>query len=788
MRLFPLLITAVPLTATSSPQVLLQTSFEEDGRPGQPKDWSFRQARGECAGRWDDTEAASGGRSIRLSIPRDDTARAHWVHAERIPLGPNTTYRLSFKLMVAEVEGEAYVICYENGGQDAEHWHDSPHTKGTEDWKEYTVEFRSRPDAEWMSLVCKLRHGTGYAWFDDLRLEAAPEADQTERAEVRVVPEDDGFVLQAMWTPAQWCRQDTIHLVRGHLNPLSLFFWGDKARVRAPGIVVELTEGLTLRGPMVRGRGPMPEDSGVEPEMVDRDDRRRHRWRLRIAEEPLVSRLREEPNWEGYHHVYVDVADDAPAEGELRWRLEVAGEPGPEHRLPIGVSVQKPGKLTPPDDFRIYVQHTGALRHPAPNVRRRLVEYLNAAGIVGGLGMTFYEPDKAQVDQQYRQLGFDLHTWRFDAYNGEAPETHRIVDLQGEPSTTKVCPQAQIERVQPWHDSLRGYYQGKLAGGLKRLVIDYEPPVWNVCFCSRCRKAFAKRFALPADECATLGADELTAKYPEQWGRFRAEQNGAIVKLHCNLIHEIDPEVAVGLCSWNGMAWTAGRGGDIALFEPEAAFHAPMIYTHGVAFHDIVRETCVRTRAPVLPFIELSDISQPRSLTPEQLRMNLLATGLSGGAGGFMWVGIECLDAGYMEAIARSVREVARLRESVPFRRAAPTWLTVEPVAERSRTVKVDGREITMISPNPAPHVRTHLWGTREKTVVALLNYSDSDSYKMAVKLTEAGNRTYRLSDALTGRRLMGKEGEAWSAEALAEGATVGVPPQDLAAVVVAID
>ena len=68
MRLFPLLITAVPLTATSSPQVLLQTSFEEDGRPGQPKDWSFRQARGECAGRWDDTEAASGGRSIRLSI------------------------------------------------------------------------------------------------------------------------------------------------------------------------------------------------------------------------------------------------------------------------------------------------------------------------------------------------------------------------------------------------------------------------------------------------------------------------------------------------------------------------------------------------------------------------------------------------------------------------------------------------------------------------------------------------------------------------------------------------
>jgi len=248
-------------------------------------------------------------------------------------------------------------------------------------------------------------------------------------------------------------------------------------------------------------------------------------------------------------------------------------------------------------------------------------------GIVGGLGMTFYEPDRTDVDEQYRDLGLDLHTWRFEGYDGAAPDTHRIVDLQGERSKSKVCPQAQIERVQPWCDNLRAYYQGKLVSGLKRLIIDYEPPVWNVCFCDRCRAAFAKRFELAADECATLPADELTAKYPEQWGRFRAEQNGAIVKLHCNLIHEIDPEAAVGLCSWNGTEWTAGRGGDIALFEPEAAFHAPMVYTSGTAFHDIVRETCERTRVPVLPFIELSDTSQPRSLTPEQLRMNLLATG-----------------------------------------------------------------------------------------------------------------------------------------------------------------
>ncbi len=787
MRSLTILTACLLLAGRPSGQILLSTSFEEEREPGQPAEWVFRQARGECSGLWDDSEAASGRRSLRLSIPRDATARAHWACGRRLRLDPDTDYRLSFRMMVAEVQGEAYVIGYENGGQDPEHWHDSPHVKGSEDWKEYVVEFRSRPDAEWLLLVCKLRHGTGYAWFDDLKLEQIDLAEEPRERGLRAVPEDDGFVLQAMWSPAQWCRQDQIHLVRGHLNPLSLFFWGDRSEVKAPAIRLELSRGLTVRGPVVRGRGPMPADATVAPEAVEQDGRSFFVWRLPIPEEPLVTRLGERPHWEDYYHVYVDVADSAPARGELRWRLEVGGTVGPEHQLSITVSAEKPGKLVPPADFRVSLQHTGPLRHPDPAVRRRLVEYFGAAGIVGGLGMTFYEPEKVEVDQQYLDLGFELHTWRFDAYNGAAPDEHRLVDIKGERSSSKVCPQSQIEHIQPWYDDLRAYYQAKLAGGLKRLIIDYEPPMWNVCFCERCRAAFAGRFDLPADECATLPAEELTAKYAKEWGRFRAEQNGAIVKLHCDLIHGIDLEVDVGLCSWNGVQWTAERGGDIALFEPAAAFHAPMIYTSGAAFHDIVEETCNRTRAPVLPFIELSDISQPRSLTPEQLRMNLLATGLSGGAGGFMWVGVECLDAGYISAIARSVREVARLRECVPFTRDAPGWLTAQPVPESSRTVEVDGREIALVSPNPAPYVRMHAWGADEQALVAFLNYSETDTFKMAVKCSRADTESYTLVDPLMGRQAAGGKGERWSSAALERGATVEVPPYGLAAIAVAV-
>ncbi len=254
------------------------------------------------------------------------------------------------------------------------------------------------------------------------------------------------------------------------------------------------------------------------------------------------------------------------------------------------------------------------------------------------------------------------------------------------------------------------------------------------------------------------------------------------MKLHCNLIHEIDPEVAVGLCSWRGSQWMADRGGDIARFEPEAAFHAPMIYTHGLGFHNAVLETCRRTSAPVLPFIEIHDVLiSYRSLTPQQLRMNLLATGLSGGEGAFMWVGMECFDAGYMKMIAQAVREIAALRAVVPFTREPVEWLAVAPASDEKRSVTVDGKEVAIVSDNPLPHVRAHIWGTDDKALVGLLNYSNESPHRARVKLVGDGPRDCTVTSGLPGetRKI------EMSAAALRRGVTVEIPPQGLAALAV---
>ncbi|MCK5801456.1 MAG: hypothetical protein KAI66_01425, partial [Lentisphaeria bacterium] len=280
------------------------------------------------------------------------------------------------------------------------------------------------------------------------------------------------------------------------------------------------------------------------------------------------------------------------------------------------------------------------------------------------------------------------------------------------------------------------YYKSKLASGLKRLIIDYEPPTRHACFCPRCRTAFAKKFGLNTAKIAVMPPKEILNKpYAAKWGAFRAEQNGVIVGLHCEIIHSIDPEVKIGLCSWRGTATAAANGGDIRLFEPYASWHIPMIYAKGTAYHDSVAETCARTTKPVLPFLELSDLSQPRYLSPAELRMNLLATGLAGGGGAVLWVGIECLDADYMAMTARAVNEIQELRERVPPSKHAPDWVTVAPARTLKRTITVDGKPVEIQPLSVHPHLRWHVWGDGKRAMVAALNYDLKKNHTLMIRV-----------------------------------------------------
>ncbi len=712
--------------------------FEEhfqEGEGNAPAGWQFLQQRGECAGVWDRTEPPE---SIRLDVDEDATARATWSHVGKIAIKPSTAYRLSVRIMRAGVspEGKVYVIAYEDGVEAPDHWHVVGYYSGTRDWHTYEVPFVTRPDASWLSLQCKLWYSTGHAWFDDLALEEIdPHAVPPTVPAALQLPPDDGWPLQLIWYPAHRRPDRTLCLLSESFNPVAIFFWGKKAEVEEPYLIVEAPEGLEVSGPMVNGRAPMPPMVDVEPETIERDGDKLLRWRIPIRQETLVQRLREEgPRWDEYHFVYVEPTRECPEQFEWRWQLEVGGKLGPVHTLPGRIVQKQGGELEPVPGFPLYAQHSGALRYPTREGRARILDHLYYAGIRGGLSLTHYQPEYADIDEELHEAGFFTWAWAWHGYGGAKTDDQRLVFQDGTVSDRLVCPQVQAERGEPFWSNLVESYRKPLASGLKTLIINYEPPWFNCCFCERCRRAFAEFAGLDVQKVLTMTPKEIQELPDHVWGRFRSQQNAEIVKNHVAAIHEIDPEVHVGICGPPYAEWNAQRGMDIRLFEPEVVMHAPMIYRAPPQYEVAVRSTCENVTAPVLPFLLASDLAVPRTFPlPEDVRLNMLATALSGGNGAILWVGIESLDGEYMNALRQSLEEIRRLQLYI-VGGERDRMVTVEPEFTHLRVVNVNGKEIEVPSENTITSVRHWAWKSPHGNLLALINYDSQERHK--VRLT----------------------------------------------------
>ncbi len=717
-------------------------------RDGQPAGWRFDATRGDVSGTLDPSEPA-GGRSLRLQA-RDAAARATWTYTDRLALKPNTAYRLSFRAMRAAVQpgGRAYVILYENGVEAAANWHVSPYLTGTQDWQPYTVAFRTRADATWGRLQCKLWGAPGYAWFTDLQLdELAPGAALEVVVRQRPAPPDDGAPLQAMWYPAQRRPDGTLHLLPGAVNPVSLFFWGRREQVAAPHLIIEAPPQVTIRGPVVCSRETIPEPVTVSPEPVVRQGVTALRWRLPLRAKELGARLRPGgPEWTAYHFIHAEVAAGCPQRFVWRWRTECAGQLGPEHELPAQLAPRAAGAGPRPPHFPLYAQHTDALRLPTTAGRQAVLDYLAYAGIEGGLSLSSHRVECHAVDQELARRGFMTWAWHWDGYNQPGGKEFPLVYDRPHQTPALMCPQAQVDRAEPWWSTLCAGYRGRLQADTATLIINFEPPYFDCCFCARCRQAFAAQAKLPLEQVAGLTPQALQEWPNDAWGRFRAWQNGQIVKHHCAAIHAVKPDVRVGLCGPAYTEWTARRGLDIRLFEPEVAFHAPMIYEVGTAYADDVRSTCEHTRAPVIPFVLLSDLVVANIFpSPAQLRQNLLATAASGGRGAVLWVGIEALDAEYLNAARQSLSEITLM---APYLQDATRWpgLELAPAAEPSRTVIVGDQRLTVSPHNTgAPTLRQWAWQSPRGRLAVLVNYDEGNDQRLDV-----GRATRLFGPALT--------------------------------------
>ncbi|MGC9318117.1 MAG: hypothetical protein ACP5KN_08790 [Armatimonadota bacterium] len=756
-RLWTALAIALLTAASCSGQPIFHADFEGEG--DAPAGWQFAQVRGECSGAWDHSEPPDGS-SIRCDVREDDSARASWICTERIELEPDTAYRLRLRVMLGDIsEGArgAYVILYEDGVEAPDHWHMTPYMRGSRDWHDRELTFITRPDTSWAKLQCKLWECTGHAWFDDIVIERIPREEADEEASALLqLPEDDGWPLQLIFYPAQRRVDRTVCLLRDRLNPVAIFFYGRADEIADPHLIVEAPEGVTVRGPVVCGRQPPPEPVEVEPEAVEREGARFLRWRLPIPQETLLAGLPADgPRWSRYHFIYARPGPGCPDQFTWHWRIESAGEEGPEHSMP-GRAVENLGpNIQPIEGFDLYAQHSSALRLPTAQGRGEVLDYLYYAGIRGGLALSYYQPELLPIDEELGEEGWFTWSWAWYGYGGPAEEGQELVfDREDATRRGQVCPQVQVEMLEPYASWLRDFYATPLAIDRDWIIINYEPPVFNVCFCERCRRAFAQFAGMDAARVLAMTPQEIQALPDHAWGRFRAWQNERIIENHCAVIHEIDPDILVGICGPGRTEWTANRGMDIARFEPEVSLHAPMLYLGPVQYERIARDTCEGTSAPVMPFMLGSDLAVRGVFpTPWDQQANMLATALSGGRGAILWVGIESLDGEIMNALRRSMEQI-RVLEPYILGAERGAGATIEAELRDIRTVTVNGEEIEVSAENSRTPVRSWQWRGARGRLVGMINYDREQPHAVRISAEDI-----EAAQALFGPQPQGADG-----------------------------
>jgi len=741
MRPFAACVMLLLLTVAATAQPIFTADFEA-ATDGVPDGWRFSADRGECAGAWDEAEPPPTGHSIRLEVPEDATARATWSYADRIPADPDTCYRLSFKVMIATPGGAGgYVIIYENGEPAPSHWHMTGRMGGIQDWHDVAITFRTRPDCEWLQLQCKLWHAVGHCWYDDVVIEQIPEDElEVKPSPANYLPEDDGSPLQLMFYPAQRRPDRTIHLLPGALNPVAMFFWGDAAAVADPHLIIETPPTVAIAGPVVAGRFPFAEPFEAVAEPVERDGVALSRWRVPIQAESLAQYLKPDaPSWERYHFIYAQPGEGCPDEFVWRWRLESAGEVGPLHELPARLVAREDGSLAPVPDFRLFTQHSDALRRPTPEGRARVLDYLQYAGIGGGLAVSYYGLDYKPVDQELEAAGYFTWTWSWHGYGGAMEPGQEIVYAEDAPRKRKlVCPQVQAERQEPFWSWLVERYAAALERERPWIIMNFEPP-WSsqVCFCERCRRAFAKFADLDETEVLAMTTDEIRKLPDDPWGLFRVHQNDLIIEAHVDAARQTDPDIKFGVCGPPWTEWHAAHGMDISLFEPEVFLHAPMIYRPPAEYGDLVHSTCENTSALVMPFLLASDVAVPGVFpSAADVQLNMLATALSGGDGAVLWVGIESLDGEIMNALRRSMNEIRELQRYITGgERLTDLATEIEPGAVRQ--VVIGERTIEMPSENALAPVMVWGWRSERGHLEAAINYDEEAPH--SIRLTAPG-------------------------------------------------
>lgn len=598
-------------------------------------------------------------------------------------------------------------------------------------------------------------------------------------------PEREGAApIDAVSYPAEYSGANKLTLVEGELVPLSLYFYGDKAKVDDVDLVVSTPKGATLKYAFCPNYWTEPP---IELKYAEREVDGCSQYRIQLDVEHMKKRLPAKPDCFDPTSVclLLEAAPGFKGNGELSWRLDVKGMKGPDRRLSLNAVKLRSAAV--PAYFKQYSYCNGLLKAPSEEIRKRLVGLYKRLGVYGCV-INSKEVASAVSSDLEVVVEFSTGFWGggwwgvgYDEMNKGGVKCPTATLRNGAPAKRKdaMCQSSLIEN--------HGTYVKRLQANMRKLCFngsasafmnDYELDIFsdiawtNSCFCPRCKAEFAKFAGVDAGEIATASADEILKSRKARWIDFRYWQNGQIVKYYNAAVKGIDPSLKTILCSVGVGSGDRGKVYhpiDPVEYDEFVDAHWPMFYTQSSEYFDQVDNAAKKLKKPVIPCVTtVFPVGERNVWRPWLLKLNMLATAACGGKGVCHFPGVSAMDGEYFNALVDADGLLSLAGRFYSDGRRTDENLKLEPLAGRIG-LKGDSKVYEGVSTGSFIRWTAHASGSDR--LVSIFNYHSEAPVYLHVCVSGMRGGLYSIRDLATGVRLVKADGSArWSAGELEDG------------------
>jgi len=614
----------------------------------------------------------------------------------------------------------------------------------------------------------------GEVYYDDVSLERV----------------DDPLVFRIY--PAEYGRNNTVPLVRGTPSFFSMPLIGDRQRVGAAELVLDLPEGVGGFGVSETGAPAVYATAWyrigfdvIHGAPVERAEGRF--WRFRIPVHPKTLALMRKTISNCRVTIWVDTAE-MPEQGMLFCRAVVDGVEYAEKQVAVKV-LPSLAEGPRPSQFHSLFYDGLFLGDDVPEplypavydmVRAIGVDHLQVYGDAQGeiattLGWRSYLMERMRKD------GGKLWAALPSSYAG-------IYKGRGSPDDGPWATSA-IAEGKSYFARDNGYYE-TMAPHIDGVLWDWEPygPQENPCWDDPATlRAFAEKSGLdPATVTTELAQGELR----EEFLQFRAWQLGEFMRLWAAYVHDKRPDLTIAICQGSGVP--IGDQVDYRAYDDiPNLIHLPMIYTSDtVSFTErAANMAAYLPQSRIMPmtstFMIVGSGSQPTK-SPRTIYFDYLHMALLGAYGISHWPDLDrAMDMEYVWEISRAMRDIGSVEGFLFGGARNPDDVSVRVMPENEARIKTAGGEVTIVSPRWDRFAMCFSYRLKQSTLVAVSNMHPEKPATVEVRIAGARGGGWFAYDPVTKAALLPARGKTWKGSKLAQGLLYEVPASSLGMLVI---